>query len=92
MTATLGSGSVWDMDFWPQREETYLIQADGNNNEVRILRRDTGEVVGRFGRSGRNAGDFHWVHVISVDSKGNIYTGEVDTGKRIQKFRYLGDR
>jgi hypothetical protein len=29
---------------------------------------------------------------VSVDSKGNIYTGEVDTGKRIQKFiRYGGD-
>jgi hypothetical protein len=25
-----------------------------------------------------------------VDSKGNIYTTEVDTGKRAQKFRYVG--
>jgi hypothetical protein len=92
LTRTLGSGSVWDMDFWPQREQTYLIQADGENNQVRILRRDTGAVVGRFGRSGRNAGEFHWVHVIAVDSKGNIYTGEVDTAKRVQKFRFLGAR
>ena len=29
---------------------------------------------------------------MSLDSKGNIYTGEVDTGKRIQKFlRYGGE-
>jgi hypothetical protein len=23
---------------------------------------------------------------MAIDSKGNLYTGEVDTGKRIQKF------
>ena len=39
--------------------------------------------------SGRNAGEFHWVHNIALDSKGNIYTTEVDTGKRAQKFLYV---
>jgi hypothetical protein len=38
------------------------------------------------------AGDFHWLHQVSLDSQGNIYTGEVDTGKRVQKFvRYGAD-
>src|SRR5262249_17099171 len=41
-------------------------------------------------REGRNAGDFHWVHNIAADSKGNLYTTEVDTGKRAQKFRHVG--
>jgi hypothetical protein len=27
---------------------------------------------------------------VSLDSKGNIYTAEVDTGKRIQKFLRYG--
>jgi len=37
------------------------------------------------------AGEFHYLHQVSVDSHGNIYTGEVDTAKRIQKFlRYGG--
>jgi hypothetical protein len=66
------------------------MNADGANNEVRTLVRETGEVVGRFGRNGRNAGKFHWVHNIAVDSKGNIYTTEVDTGKRAQKFTPVG--
>jgi len=35
-------------------------------------------------------GDFHWLHQVSVDSNGNIYTAEVDTGKRIQKFVRYG--
>ena len=64
------------------------MNADGTNNEVRIAAlRETGEVVGAFGRNGRQAGEFHWVHNLAVDSKGNIYTTEVDTGKRAQKFR-----
>jgi len=26
-----------------------------------------------------------------VDSKGNVYTAEVDTGKRVQKFKLTSD-
>ena len=50
------------------------------------LVRDTGEVVGALGRPGRSAGAFHWVHDLAIDSKGNLYAGEVDTGKRAQRF------
>ena len=46
--------------------------------------------LGQLGRSGRAAGEFHYLHQVSVDSKGNIYTGEVDTAKRIQKFLRFG--
>jgi hypothetical protein len=87
---TLQQGSVWDLDLWPDAQQTFLMNADGANNEVRTLVRETGEVVGAFGRNGRNAGEFHWIHNLAVDSKGNIYTTEVDTGKRAQKFRYIG--
>ena len=89
-TNTRAAGSVWDLDFWVDGNQTFLFNADGTNNEVRTLVRDSGEVVGRFGRNGRNAGEFHWVHNIAADSKGNLYTTEVDTGKRAQKFRYVG--
>jgi hypothetical protein len=87
---TRASGSVWDLDFWIDGRQTFLFNADGTNNEVRTLVRETGEVVATFGRNGRNAGEFHWVHNLAVDSKGNLYTTEVDTGKRAQKFRYVG--
>ena len=43
-------------------------------------------MIDSFGRNGRSAGQFHWVHNLAVDSRGNIYTAEVDTGKRAQKF------
>jgi hypothetical protein len=84
---TLVAGSVWDLNFWPDANQTYLFNIDGENNLLRILRRSDGQVVGGFGRSGRQAGNFHWVHSIAVDSQGNIYTGEVDNGKRVQRFK-----
>jgi hypothetical protein len=45
-----------------------------------------GAVVGTSGRAGREVGEFHWVHAGKFDSRGNFYTGEVDTGKRLQKW------
>lgn len=86
---TRGPGSVWALAFWNDRDQTYMINADGTNNEVRTLLRANGKVVGTFGHAGRNAGQFHWVHDIALDSKGNIYTTEVDTGKRAQKFVHV---
>jgi hypothetical protein len=84
---TRGAGSAWDLYLWPDRAQSYFLNADGENNEVRVVRRQDGEVVGTFGRSGRNAGSFHWVHNIAIDSQGNVFTAEVDNGKRVQKFR-----
>ena len=88
---TLGNGAVWDLAIWPDPKQTYLLSADGENNEIRVLKRDDGTVVGSFGHNGRNAGQFHWVHAMAVDAKGNVYTAEVDTGKRIQKFKLTSD-
>jgi len=88
---TLHLGSVWDIAFSEDVKQRYMYVADGSNNEVHILVRATGERIGAFGRGGRQAGQFHWVHGIAADSKGNVYTGEVDSGKRIQKFRRLPD-
>jgi DNA-binding beta-propeller fold protein YncE len=83
---TLGMGSVWQFAFSNDEHQAFLLVADGENNVIWTLRRDDGAVVGQTGRNGRNAGQFHWVHQVVSDSHGNLYTGEVDSGKRIQKF------
>ena len=83
---TLGSGSTWDLIPSEDPAQRYLLVADGSNNEVHILDRESGERIGSFGRPGRNAGDFHWVHNIAIDTQGSVYTAEVDTGKRAQRF------
>ena len=83
---TRGSGAVWDLIPSEDPGQRYLLVADGTNNEVRIVDRASGELLGSFGRPGRQAGDFHWVHNIAVDAQGSVYTAEVDTGKRAQRF------
>ena len=88
---TRANGAVWEVALWPDPDQSYLLNADGANNEVRTLSRQTGEVLGAFGRNGRMAGEFHWVHNLAVDSRGNVFTTEVDTGKRAQKFLFRGD-
>jgi hypothetical protein len=42
--------------------------------------------VGRIGTTSQNGGQFMGLHMIAVDSKGNIYTGEVSNGERVQRF------
>ncbi len=87
---TLGVGSVWGIDFSPDKKFMYV--ADGTNEKVWILLRDDMRIVGSFGRAGRNAGQFLELHDLAVDSKGNIYTGEANAngGKRVQKFNFRG--
>jgi hypothetical protein len=59
---------------------------DGTNNKVWALDRATLEPVYSWGTGGRQAGQFDWLHYMGFDSQGNLYTGEVQTGHRIQKF------
>jgi DNA-binding beta-propeller fold protein YncE len=83
---TLQNGSVWDLVLSEDKAQKYLFLADGANGQVLVLERDTGKVLSSFGRNGRMAGEFKWVHNIAIDSKGNLYTSEVGTGRRAQKF------
>ncbi len=79
-------GTVYNLTFSHDTGQKYLLVADGTNNMVWILDRKTGAVAGSFGGNGRYAGQLHWIDSIAMDSKGNVYTGEVEDGKRIQKF------
>ena len=87
---TLGSGSTWDIAFSRDPEQRFVFLADGQNNRVRIIVRDTLAEVTAFGDGGRQPGQFYGVHSIATDSKGNIYTTETWEGKRLQKFVYKG--
>ena len=90
---TLAAGSTWDIAFSKDPEQRYIFMADGQNERVRIVLRETLEEVTNFGDGGRQPGQFYGVHSIATDSKGNIYTTETYEGKRLQKFvnRGIGD-
>jgi hypothetical protein len=85
--ATRGTGSVYDLVFSPDKDQKFIYMIDGMNGEVRILDHASKEMLSSFGRPGRQIGMFTALHNIAVDRAGNIYTSEVNTGQRVQKFR-----
>jgi len=87
---TRGSGSVWDIAFSRDPQQTYLYLSDGENDRVHVLDRQSLEILTTFGEGGRQPGEFYGVHSIATDSKGNIYTTETYRGQRVQKFTYKG--
>src|SRR6266496_3793383 len=87
---TLASGSAWDITFSKDREQRFMFLADGQNEKVRVILRETLEELTNFGDGGRQPGQFYGVHSIATDSRGNLYTTETYEGKRVQKFVYKG--
>jgi len=84
--ATLSSGSAFVPVLSPDPQQTWLYVADGTNHKVWILRRSDLEIVGDFGRGGRQVGQMLRPHGMSIDRQGNLYVGEASTGRRVQKF------
>ncbi len=88
--ATLGSGSTWDIAFSRDPEQRFIYLADGSNQKVHVIERESLEVLTTFGTGGRQPSQFFGVHSIATDSQGNIYTTETYEGKRLQKFVFKG--
>jgi hypothetical protein len=86
-TQYVTSGSL---GFSSDPDQSCMYVADLANAFIYEINRKNLQELGRIGREGRQVGQFHWLHVMSVDSEGNIYTGEVDNGSRIQKFLRYG--
>ena len=98
-TAAIGTaGSAWDIDFSPDARQKFMYESDGGNEIMWIMdhaKALTGvspagapnpAILGGFGRPGHMAGDFTFLHMMAIDSKGNLYVGETVGGRRVQKF------
>jgi DNA-binding beta-propeller fold protein YncE len=79
-------GAPGGVSFSPDKEQRYLYISDLTNNHVWFLNRADGKVLGTLGSMGENGGQFFGLHMIATDSRGNIYTGEVFAGERVQRF------
>ena len=86
---TLGTGSAFGVAISQDPQQRFLYVADGSNERVAIMDRNSLEVIGQIGRPGRMAGEFFHIHSIATDPKGNIITGE-SQGYRMQRFLYKG--
>jgi DNA-binding beta-propeller fold protein YncE len=86
-TPGLGTaGSAWDVDFSPAAAGL-MFEADGGNEVLWLFDRITSTILAGFGRPGHQAGEFTFLHTVTADSLGNLYTGETVGGRRVQKFR-----
>jgi hypothetical protein len=79
-------GSTGGVAFSTDPKQQFLIISDLTNNKIWFLNRETGRIVGQFGTMGENGGQWFGLHMIAIDSQGNIYTGEVFNGERVQRF------
>jgi hypothetical protein len=87
MAETTGvGGSTGGVMFSNDPGQRFPYISDLTNNKVWFLDRKTGEVKGTLGQMGENAGSFFGLHMEATDSKGNLYTGEVFYGERVQRF------
>jgi DNA-binding beta-propeller fold protein YncE len=84
------SGTAVSAAFSTDPGQTCLYVGDLASGTFYIINRENYTELDRIGRRGRGAGEFHWIHILAVDSEGNIYTGEVDSGPRVQKFARYG--
>ncbi len=87
---TYRSGSVWDIAFSRDPQQAYLYVANGVDEKINVVSRETLEVLTSFGDGGRQPGQFFGVHNLATDSKGNLYATETYTGARIQRFLFKG--
>lgn len=76
--------------FSPDSQQQFVYVANLGDAQIAVLDRKTLEVVSIFGRRGSNSGEFNILHHLAVDSKGNIYTAEIGTNRRAQKFVFTG--
>jgi sugar lactone lactonase YvrE len=81
-------GSTGGVMFSNDKDQKFLYISDLTNNRMWFLDRKTGKVVSTMGQMGQNAGSFFGLHMEATDSKGNLYTGEVFYGERVQRFLF----
>ena len=84
-------GTVHGFATSQDKDQKFLYVMDGSNKAVRVLNRQTMEIVSSIGgHAGHNAREFFHAHSIAVDSKGNLFIGEVNNGQRYYKYAFKG--
>ena len=86
-----GHGSPWWMRFSLDTSQKYMYVSDGLDEMLWTLDRESGETLSGFGRPGHMAGEFTFLHTMAVNSKGDLFTGETIGGRRVQKFKAVGN-
>jgi hypothetical protein len=70
--------------------QRFLYVASRSPGRIWVYDRKTMQPLDSFGRLGVAPGEFFVLHHMTTDSKGNLFTSEVQDGRRIQKFAFKG--
>jgi DNA-binding beta-propeller fold protein YncE len=86
-------GTVYNFVFSPDKEQRFLYVMDGSNKAIRVYDRKSMELLESIGgHAGHNAREFFHPHSFAVDSKGNLFIGEVNDGQRYYRYAFKGMR
>jgi len=86
-----GNGqTVASTAFSPDPAQRFLYVASRSPARIWVYDRKTMQPLYSFGKPGVGAGEFYVLHHMTTDSKGNLYTSEVEDGHRVQKFVFKG--
>jgi DNA-binding beta-propeller fold protein YncE len=83
-TGTMAPGAPWAICITPAPHQV-LFSSDGFPGRIYKLSLD-GKVLGVFGKSGKQLGQFGWVHEIACPSENELYVAE-PLNWRVQKLR-----
>jgi hypothetical protein len=76
--------------FSPDPGQRFLYVASRSPGRIWVFDRKTLKALDSFGRPGIAPGEFDVLHHMTTDFKGNLYSSEVEDGRRIQKFVFKG--
>jgi outer membrane protein assembly factor BamB len=82
-TGTMAPGAPWALCITPAPNQV-LYSSDGFPGRIYKLTLD-GKVLGVFGKSGKQLGQFGWIHEIACPSENELYAAEV-LNWRVQKL------
>ena len=80
--APVPAGFAFSAD--PRQQFLYVV--DSGPMRVVVFDRATLTQIGSFGMRGPRPGEFYIVHHMAADSQGNLYTAEIVTNRRAQRF------
>lgn len=81
-------GAAVALDFSHDANQRLIYLINQNNAQIEIIERQSGKLLGHFGRVGPYPGELNQPHGIAVDSKDNVYIAE-NRGRRVQKFKIV---
>jgi sugar lactone lactonase YvrE len=96
-----GPSNPSGLAFSTDPEQRFMYVAENETDHLVVVDRKSLEVLYQFGKKSAipgsrtqltaiSPGEFQGIHYLAVDSKGNLYTSDVDSGNRVQRWMFKG--